>query len=101
MQFLPGGNIMQQPPYEQWPQWHPSTQYPPYQPPWQPPSQVVFMPQPTPTVKSKNETMKTFSILSFIGFVVLIGLAMLASGGHAESAVIGMIGCGGFVLFVA
>ena len=47
---------MQQPPYEQWQQWQPSTQYPPYQPLWQPPSQVVFMPQPTPTAKSKNET---------------------------------------------
>src|SRR6266487_3667753 len=90
MQFLPGGNIMQQPPYEQW-----------QQPPYQLPSQVVFMPQPAPIVKPKNTTMKTLSIISFVGFAVLIGLGLLASEGAAGTTALGLLGCTGLIAFVA
>jgi hypothetical protein len=97
MQFLPGGNIMQQPPYEQWQQWQPSTQYPPYQSP----SQVVFMQPSAPAAKPKNENMKTFSILSFIAFIVLCGLGILTTGGLGAAAVGAVLGCGGLMMFAA
>ena len=93
---------MQQPPYEQWRQWQPPTQYPPYQPPWQPPPQVVFMPpSQQPSAKGKNETMKTFSILSFIAFAVLTGLSILVVGSTHAATAGGLVACVGFLMFAA
>lgn len=101
MQFLPGGNIMQQLPYEQWqqPPWQPQpTQY--YQQPYIPPP--VFVPvSPQPSYPQKNTTMKTLSILSFGGFAVLIGLGILAGEGAAGTTVLGLLGCTGLIAFVA
>src|SRR6266487_6267299 len=101
MQFLPGGNIMQQPPYEQWqqPPWQPQpTQY--YQQPYVPPP--VYVPiSPRPSYPQKNTTMKTLSIISFVGFAVLIGLGLLASEGAAGTTALGLLGCTGLIAFVA
>ncbi len=64
--------------------------------------QPVYYVQQTqePPAKPKNETMKTFSILSFIAFIVLIG----GSGLTAQSislTVGGIFACGGLFMFTA
>jgi hypothetical protein len=45
--------------------------------------------------------MKTFSILSFVGFAVLFGLGILASEGAAGNTLLGLLGCTGLIAFVA
>jgi len=45
--------------------------------------------------------MKTLSIISFVGFAVLIGLGLLASEGAAGTTALGLLGCTGLIAFVA
>ncbi len=65
-------------------------QYPPGQPYQQ------MEPQPKP----KNSMMKTFSILSFIAFLVLIGLSVFVAHDFSTT-VVALLGCSGFLMFAA